>query len=47
MNNYAIVSNNKGGKLGISTFVFKQIAIEVVQNLAENVLKEKLVLNYK
>lgn len=47
MNNYAIVSNNKGGKLGISTFVFKQIAIEVLQNLAENELNEKLVLNYK
>ncbi len=47
MNNYAIVSNSKNGKLGISTFVFKQIAIETLQSLAENELKDKLILSYK
>ena len=47
MSHYVIVADQKKGKLGISNYVFEQIAIEVIEELAQNELKDKLILTYK
>lgn len=44
MNNYVFVGDKKQGKLGISAFVFEQIASDTIEALAANELKDHLIL---